>query len=139
MAKGVVMAAPNNAYDWAAIAAFLATIGAGFKWLWSNWGSRNADRDARLTAREEKYTAKVEGRLRELDERMEKVERAYGLVVGVAHVMVDDLMVINPRSAALLMVAERIRTAYPLPEETPTELLHLLGRLDAHKGKTDGA
>lgn len=134
MAQALNMATPQG-FDWAGIAALLGVAGAGFKYLFDNWGSKNADRDARIEAREERYTSKVEGRLREMDARLGQIERAYGLVVGVAHVMVDDLIVRNPQSTALAIVAARIREEYPVREEVPSEMLHLLHRLDTHAAK----
>lgn len=122
---------PQGAADWtAAIAAMVAVLGmagAALKWLWS----AGTGRDRRIADREERYIAKVEQRLGELDERLQQIERDYGVVVGVAHVMIDELNAARPANPSLALVAAKIREAYPLLHETPSELLHLLHRLDA--------
>lgn len=130
----MALTSTTSVFDFAGVAAFLAVIGAGLKWIYDNWGVRGADRDDQITAREQRYLAKVEERLRELDARVFRVERAYGAVLGVAHVMVDDLIITNPKSAALEMVRGQLRAAYPTQTDMPNELYQLAMRLEAHLG-----
>lgn len=122
---------PTGVYDLAGLAALLAVIGGTVRYWWTRAGNAAE----RITEREERYTVKIERRLKEMNARLEKMERAYGLVVGIAHVMVDDLIILNPEAVALQMVATRIRDTYPDPAEIPAEMLHLLHRLDAHSPK----
>lgn len=125
---------PQGPADWAGVAAFLAVIGGGLKWLWSKLA-----RGVSIEDREERYIAKVERRIAAIEGELTKIKRDYGLVVGIAHVMVDDLLVVNPQSQALAMVAALVREAYPLVTDTPSEMMHLLHRLDAagRKGEAE--
>lgn len=128
---------PHGPGEWAAagtaVLAVLGAIAGALRWLWN----AGTGRDRRIGEREERYIAKVEQRLRELDARVAQIERDYGVLVGVAHVMVDELIVIRPVHPALALVTAKIREAYPVLGETPSEMLHLLHRLDAakHKGE----
>lgn len=142
MSKALTMSLPqpNGAFDWAAVVSLLGVVGAAIAWLWrqaQHLGAAQQPREDGITAREERYMNKVEGRLREMDDRLAKMESAFGLVVGVAHVMVDDLIVIKPQSLSLRLVAGRIRAAYPKSDDMPGEIIHLLHRLDLHLGATD--
>jgi hypothetical protein len=83
-----------------------------------------ASRDKReeiILNRERTWMATVEARLA-------KVERAYGVVVGVVHVIVDDL---EPGHSSFLPIRDLLKAAFPVTEETPPELLNLIARLDA--------
>lgn len=142
MARAVMSQGPQDAFDWAGIVALLGLLGGAAAWLWERIAGavtrdarREVERDRRIEDREESYIAKVETRLVAIEGELKALKRDYGLVVGIAHVMVDDLILLNPRSAALAVVAVKIRETYPLQTDTPSEMLHLLSRLDAAKAK----
>lgn len=122
----------------AGVVTLIGTMIAGLAKL-LNWHGERTDAkaakltrwEASLSAREKELREITEARLEALEGRLKVVETAYTLVVGVTHVMVDDLIVLNPRSASLTMVLKRIRETYPLPEDMPSELAHLAARLSA--------
>lgn len=144
MAGAVSMEGPQDAFDWAGVVALLGMLGGGIAWLWDKLtgaitreARQEADRDERIEQREERYIAKVEKRISAMEDDLKAIKRDYGLVVGIAHVMVDELIVVGPISPSLKLVTAKIREAYPVITDTPSEMLHLLQRLDAANRKRD--
>ncbi len=120
----------------AGVVALLALLGKGVAYLLNVHEERTQRRSAKLdeweqslVRREKEMREATEGRLAAVERQVRELDRAYSLVVGVTHIMVDDLIVMNPRSAALSLVLSRIREAYPLTEDMPAELVNLAARL----------
>lgn len=125
----------DTIFDWAGLAAFIGMLGTGAAWLFKNWGKSTIDRDDRITAREQAWSAKTEARMVALEENVAKLDRAYGVMIGVGHLMLDELEVHAPASLAL--VRAQIRIAYPVDKELPTDLLQFAQRLDRRMERDD--
>lgn len=118
-------------FDWAGVAALLGVLGAGLKYVLDQWSGRGDKREADITMRERSYRDKIEQRLALVEEKAERMERAYGLVVGIVHVWIDE---IDPEHPSLAAFSVQLKMAFPVPADMPNELVNLVTRLDA-KGK----
>lgn len=106
--------------DGGTIAAIATPVGGALGFLARHFFTHRDRREESLLKREREWQAAVESRLA-------KVEKAYGVVVGVVHVIVDDL---EPEHASLGSIRALLKDAFPAVEETPEELLTLIARLD---------
>lgn len=109
-----------SAFDLAGVAALLGVVGAGLKYLLTRWFGREGEREAELSRREKDWMHGVEARLN-------KIEKAYGVVVGIVHVWIDE---IGHDSPSLPVIAAQLKEAFPVDEEIPTELRNLVLRLE---------
>lgn len=110
--------------DWGGLAALLAVLGAGIKWLFDQ--AKGDGREADLSKRELAYRQQMEARL-------SRIERSHGVLLGVVHVIVDEINRLDPDSPAIPIVAAQLQAAFPTPEDMPADLLALMGRLAARK------
>lgn len=127
LARAVSLEAPNSGLDWGVIIAAIGLVVGGLKWLWA----KGTNREAAITARERRYIEKVEARIEAIDGNLTKLQRDFGAVVGASHVLVDQLITIRPASPSLALFAAKLRDAYPVRNEMPSELVMLLLRIDA--------
>ncbi|ASP30747.1 hypothetical protein CHH26_11300 [Qipengyuania flava] len=112
--------------DWGGLAALLAVLGAGIKWLFDQ--AKGSGREADLSKREMAYRQQMEVRL-------SRIERSHGVLLGAVHVIVDEIKRLDPDSPALPLVAAQLGAAFPEPEDMPSDLLALMGRLSASRRK----
>tara|TARA_B100000749_G_scaffold218650_1_gene173666 strand:- start:341 stop:766 length:426 start_codon:yes stop_codon:yes gene_type:complete len=124
----------------AGVVAVLTALGGAIAWL-LNWHGERSDRKSAqlkewedsLARREKEQREVTEGRLAAVEQSVRQLDRAFNLAVWVTHIMVDDLIVMNPRRASLGLVLSRINETYPVPEDMPDELANLAARLSAGK------
>lgn len=124
--------ADASLFDWAGVAALLGVAGGGIRWLTNSWFGRSDKREADLTMREKQYRDKIEGQVAGLEARLNRMERAYGVVVGIVHVWIDEIPHDSPSLAA---VSAQLRMAFPASTEMPADLLNLVARLDNKKAR----
>jgi hypothetical protein len=124
--------ADASLFDWAGVAALLGVLGGGARWLAASWFGRADKREADVTMRESLYREKIEKRLATVEERADRIERAYGVVVGICHVWLEE---IPHNSPSLPAIAAQLKVVFPLPEEMPADLLNLVARLEGKKSR----
>jgi hypothetical protein len=106
----------------------LAVAGGAVKWLFG----LASGREASLNQREKDYRERIEAQVAGLEARLNRVERAYGVVVGVVHVWIDE---IDHNSPSLPAIAAQLKLAFPVASDMPPELLNLVSRLDVKQKK----
>lgn len=106
----------------------LAVAGGAVGWFFRTWFGRADKREAELSRRENDYRERIDRQLEDINARFSKLERANTVLIGVVHVIIDDL---EPESGTLDAITALLRDAYPSTEDTPADLLNLTARLDA--------
>lgn len=100
----------------------------GFGWLAKAWVGQAGKRETDLSRREKDYQERIDAQLSQIEQRFARLERANTVLVGVVHVIIDDL---EPESSTLDAITALLRNAYPVPDDAPADLLNLTARLDA--------
>lgn len=106
----------------------LVALGGGAGFVVKTWFGRTDKREAELTRREQDYQERIDKQLAEMEARLARNERANVVLIGVMHVIIDDL---EPENSTLQAITKLLKDAYPLTEDTPADLLNLTARLDA--------
>lgn len=91
-------------------------------------------REDSLTQREREHDAKIDAKLRAMEDALESTNRKYAAMVGAFTVLVDHIVTQRPHDPGVDALVEKLRNAYPVGAEMPIEFTMLLLRLDALAG-----
>lgn len=104
----------------------VVAIGAGLKWTWDKLTTLRATREAKLSAREEEYVAKMEARLAAAEKRLDDQEAELERHRIALAILVAKEARTNPGSAELLQVQSILGTAFPLHLSIPADMTEKL-------------
>lgn len=117
--------------------AMLVALGGGIKWLMSwradrrdsfhakliAWEARLLDREKQLDVERDEHFARIETRLKRMEEEQAVLLKAYHLVAG-------GLRTLDSGNAALRMADDLLRAAFPIDPVTPPDMSATVAKLD---------
>ncbi|MDX3908432.1 MAG: hypothetical protein QHC67_01240 [Sphingobium sp.] len=126
---------PTSTLQWLLGGGGLVAIGGGVSWLWTQLTGWNSSRKAELDAREAKLNEEEAAAVKDLKERLGKVEdtvMAQGKALEAhriaIHVLVAKVARDDPRAPELKQVADILGSAFPIHLQVPDDMTATLQR-----------